>query len=43
MRRDFAQVPEKEVSVDDLISALLDLFEPKELTGLIAEIEPYVG
>lgn len=43
IRNDLAQVPEKEISVDDAISELLDLFEPKELTDLIDDTEPYVG
>ena len=43
MKKDFEQVTEKEVSVDDAISELLDLFEPKVTAELIPEIEPYVG
>jgi hypothetical protein len=42
IKTDFEQVPEKDVSVDDAISELLDLFEPK-IAELIPEFEPYVG
>ena len=42
IKKDFEQVPQKDVSVDDAISELLDLFEPK-VEELIPEIEPYVG
>jgi hypothetical protein len=43
MRKDLERVPRKETSVDDAISELLDLLEPKRVTRLIAGIEAYVG
>ncbi len=43
MKHDLEQVIRKETSVDDAIAESLDVLEPKDDSGLIASVEPYVG